>query len=42
VVEGTRNPNAAWTYATSSEAAAEITEYVAFWHGVDVLEAAAA
>lgn len=36
VVEGEVNPNAAWFYASPSEAAAEIRGRVAFWHGVRV------
>ena len=36
VVDGRRNPNAAWYYATPKDAAAEITGRVAFWHGVAV------
>ena len=38
-VDGKRNPNAAWYYATPSEAAAEIRDHVAFWHGVEVVPA---
>ncbi|BDZ54391.1 hypothetical protein GCM10025870_14640 [Agromyces marinus] len=38
-VDGKRNPNAAWTYETPLEAASEIREYVAFWHGVEVVAA---
>lgn len=38
-VDGKRNPNAAWYYTTPSEAAAEIRDHVAFWHGVDVVAA---
>ena len=38
-VDGKRNPNAAWFYPTPSPAAAEITDRVAFWHGVDVVAA---
>ena len=30
------NPDAAWYYPTPSEAAKNITGYVAFWHGVQV------
>ena len=36
-VDGERNPNAAWFYPTPSAAAAEITDHVAFWHGVEVV-----
>lgn len=38
-VAGSRNPNAAWFYPTPSEAASEIAGHVAFWRGVDVVEA---
>jgi len=38
VVEGKRNENAAWYYPEPKEAAQRIKGYVAFWHGVDVLE----
>lgn len=38
VVDGKRNPNAAFTYTTPKDAAKEITEYVAFWHGVEVVD----
>ena len=41
-VGGARNPNAAWYYPTPSEAASEIAGYVAFWHGVRVVEELAA
>lgn len=40
VVEGERNPGAAWYYPEPKEAAAEITDHVAFWRGVTVEEAA--
>lgn len=36
VVNGDRNPGAAWYYPAPSEAAAHITDHVAFWHGVRV------
>ena len=36
VVDGQRNPNAAWYYASPKQAAAEIAGRIAFWHGVDV------
>ena len=38
-VDGSRNPNAAWTYPAPSEAANEIAGHVAFWHGVEVVPA---
>ena len=37
VVGGEINVNAAWYYATPSEAAMQIKDSVAFWHGVDVV-----
>lgn len=36
VVNGERNPAAAWYYATPLEAAENIKNYVAFWNGVTV------
>lgn len=36
VVDGARNPDAAWHYDDPLPAAAEITGYVAFWKGVEV------
>lgn len=36
VVDGERNPNAAWYYPDPTPAAAEIRNYVAFWKGVKV------
>jgi uncharacterized protein (DUF427 family) len=41
-VDGKRNPNAAWFYPTPKQAASEIADYVAFWHGVEVREELAA
>ena len=38
-VDGSRNPNAAWFYPTPSAAASEIAGHVAFWRGVEVVEA---
>ena len=38
VVDGERNANAAWTYPTPKDAAAEIRDHVAFWKGVEVAE----
>jgi uncharacterized protein (DUF427 family) len=35
-VDGQTNPDAAWYYPSPKDAAAEIKDYVAFWHGVDV------
>ena len=42
VVDGSRNDDAAWYYPSPKEAAAEITDKVAFWKGVTVEEVAAA
>jgi uncharacterized protein (DUF427 family) len=36
VVDGARNPDAAWYYPDPLAAAAEIRGYVAFWRGVRV------
>ena len=36
MVDGRRNPGAAWFYADPSDAAAEIKDHVAFWRGVTV------
>lgn len=36
VVDGERNPAAAWYYATPFEAAEHIKGYIAFWGGVAV------
>ena len=36
VVDGKANRNGAWYYPTPSPAAAEIKDYVAFWHGVRI------
>ena len=36
VVDGQRNPNAAWYYPDPKPAAAEIQGHVAFWKGVQV------
>ena len=38
VVDGERNPDAAWYYPEPYDAAKEITGRVAFWHGVKVAE----
>lgn len=37
-VEGKQNKNAAWYYPKPKEAADKITDYVAFWNGVKVVE----
>ncbi len=37
-VNGAVNENAAWYYPQPKDAAAEITNYVAFWKGVTVAE----
>jgi uncharacterized protein (DUF427 family) len=36
VVDGERNPDAAWYYPEPKEAAAQIKDRYAFWHGVEV------
>ena len=36
VVDGERNPDAAWFYPEPKAAAAEIKDRVAFWRGVEV------
>lgn len=35
-VDGKTNKDAAWFYRSPKEAAAQIKDYVAFWHGVKV------
>jgi len=37
-VDGRTNEDAAWFYASPKPEAAEIKDYVAFWHGVTVEE----
>jgi len=37
-VDGKENPDAAWFYPSPKDAAANIRDYVAFWHGVKVEE----
>ena len=36
VVDGKTNKDAAWYYPQPKDAAKEITNYIAFWHGVTV------
>ena len=38
VVDGERNRDACWYYPDPKPAAAEIRGWVAFWHGVDVVD----
>lgn len=38
VVDGEKNSDAAWYYPQPKDAAKQITDYVAFWHGVQVGE----
>ncbi len=38
VVDGEKNRNAAWFYPKPSDAASEIKDRVAFWHGVQVIQ----
>jgi len=37
-VNGETNPEAAWFYPAPKDAAAEIKDHFAFWHGVEVIE----
>ncbi|WP_251036960.1 DUF427 domain-containing protein [Arthrobacter sp. ISL-28] len=37
VVDGRRNPDAAWYYAEPKALAAHIKDHVAFWHGVRIV-----
>ncbi|MEW8026244.1 MAG: DUF427 domain-containing protein [Candidatus Thiodiazotropha sp.] len=37
-VDGEINQDAAWYYPSPSTAAVEIKDYVAFWHGVEIIE----
>jgi uncharacterized protein (DUF427 family) len=37
-VNGDRNRNAAWYYPEPKEEAKEISKYVAFWNGVEVVK----
>jgi uncharacterized protein (DUF427 family) len=39
VTDGQRNAAAAWYYPEPKPAAADIRDYVAFWHGVEVTAA---
>ncbi len=36
VVDGKENKDAAWYYPTPKDAASQIKDYIAFWHGVQV------
>ena len=36
VVDGDKNPDAAWYYPAPKPAAKEIKDHVAFWHGVEI------
>ncbi len=38
-VDGQTNENAAWTYEAPKDAAKQITGHIAFWKGVQVVEA---
>lgn len=38
VVDGEVNEQAAWYYKSPKEAAKEITDHVAFWKGVEIVE----
>jgi uncharacterized protein (DUF427 family) len=37
VVDGQKNPDAAWYYPQTTQAAAKIAGYIAFWKGVQVV-----
>lgn len=37
-VDGVENPDAAWYYPTPNDAAANITDHVAFWKGVEITD----
>ena len=37
-VDGEINPDAAWYYPSPKDAAAQIKDRFAFWHGVDIIE----
>lgn len=37
-VDGAENPDAAWYYPTPKDAAANITDHVAFWKGVEITD----
>jgi uncharacterized protein (DUF427 family) len=41
IVDGTVNAGAAWYYPQPKEAAKQIAGYVAFWHGVSVVQRSA-
>jgi uncharacterized protein (DUF427 family) len=38
-VDGQTNPQAAWYYPAPKQAAVEITDHVAFWRGVQIIDA---
>lgn len=38
IVNGKENVNAAWTYKSPKEAAAEIKGHIAFWQGITVTD----
>ncbi|MGI8610357.1 MAG: DUF427 domain-containing protein [Candidatus Dormibacteria bacterium] len=40
-VDGKENPDAAWYYPEPKQAAARIKDHVAFWHGVEIVDAGA-
>ncbi len=37
-VDGQQNPDAAWYYPETRELAKHIEGYIAFWHGVEIVE----
>ncbi len=38
IVNGIKNPDAAWYYSSPKDAAKEIKDYIAFWHGVAIVK----
>lgn len=38
VVNGQKNPDAAWIYERPEEAAKQIAGYVAFWKGIEIVK----
>jgi uncharacterized protein (DUF427 family) len=37
-IDGSANPDAAWYYPEPMDAAAQIKDHIAFWHGVTIEE----
>ncbi len=38
IVNGIKNTDAAWYYSSPKDAAKEIKDYIAFWHGVEIVK----